>query len=154
MRTSVLEEIKAKEEAARHSERYLSDAEMQTATARRSFVEEDYASLDLSEVLSLTQSALQSGDRVQQWLASRYASKRAYDENMANSGYMDENKAANVRRLKELAGELDKQLAPNTAKRKETLATLKAEAVKAREHVRWRSMTHEERVAATDSPFR
>lgn len=153
-------EIGEKLEVASKPERYLSDAEMESAIIRANFVREDIESRPLGEVPGLLREAELSGGRVEKWLAARYAQMRHDQEleSLRESGGASvgaEEISRHLREVREGAEHLRGQLQPPGAKgRKETLEKLREEAGGLTAHLRDKSLTHEERVARSSSPFR
>ncbi len=152
-------EVGAKLEVASSPERYLSDAEMEQATIRANFVREDVERLPLGEVPGFLRGTELSGDRVEKWLASRYAQMR-HDRELESlresggAGVRAEEISRHLREVREASGRLREQLQPPGAEgRKEALKKLGEEATGLKGHVLRKSLTHEERVAMSSSPF-
>jgi hypothetical protein len=152
-------EIGERLEVAQEPERYLSDAEMEQATIRANFVREDVERLPLGEVPGFLRGTELSGDRVEKWLASRYAQMR-HDRELESlresggAGVRAEEISRHLREVREASGRLREQLQPPGAEgRKEALKKLGEEATGLKGHVLRKSLTHEERVAMSSSPF-
>ncbi len=152
-------EITEKLEVAALPERYLSDQDMERANSRRGFVQEDIDRLPLGEVPVLLREAELSGDRVEKWLASRYATIRADREleklrESGGAGVGAEEVSRHLREVREGAQRLQEQLQlPGARVRKQKLEALRRDAAGLKSHVLDRGLTHEERVALSSSPF-
>ncbi len=153
-------EVGERLEVASSPERYLSGEEAEQATIQANFVREDVERLPLGEVPGLLREAELSSDRVEKWLAARYAAMRADREleslrESGGAGVGAEEISRHLREVREGAERLREQLQPPGAKgRKETLEKLREKAAGLKAHVQDKSITHDERVARSSSPFR
>lgn len=152
-------QVRERLEIASKPERYLSDKDMERAAIRSSFVQEDVERLPLGEVPSLLREAELSSDRVEKWLAARYATIRADLELLhlretGGAGVAAEQVSRELREIREAAGRLTAQLQPPGAgERKKKLEALQQQAFELQQHVRWNSITEEERRRRTTSPY-
>lgn len=154
-------EVSTKLEVTAKPERYLSDEEMTRANGRRDFVREDVDRLPLGEVPGLLREAELTGDRVDRWLAARYATIRAdrelekLREGGASAGDVRaEDMSRQMREVREGAERLQEKLQlPGSKLRKQNLEALRQQTVGLKSHVRDKALTHEERVALSSGPF-
>lgn len=152
-------EVSTKLEVTAKPERYLSDEEMTRANGRRDFVREDVDRLPLGEVPGLLRESELTGDRVERWLAARYATIRADREleklrERGGEGIGAEETSRHLREVREGAERLQEKLQlPGSKLRKQNLEALRQKTAGLKSHVLDKALTHEERVALSSSPF-